>query len=49
MPISTRETICCAELVADGFNTVDAFNFAFIQKYIDKEEEHMVKSIMMGY
>lgn len=49
MPISTRETICCAELVADGFNTVDAFNFAFIQKYIDKDEEHMVKSIMMGY
>lgn len=50
-PISTRETLECAELVVDGFSIKDAVNLIFCQKYSknDNDEYDIVKKLIMGF
>lgn len=50
-PISTRETLECAELVVDGFLLKDAVNLIFCQKFSksDNDEYNTVKKLIMGF
>ncbi len=50
-PISTRETLECAELVVDGFLIKDAVNLIFCQKFSksDNDEYSVVKNLIMGF
>lgn len=50
-PISTRETIECAEMVVDGFLLKDAINLIFCQKFskTDNDEYSTVKNLIMGF
>lgn len=50
-PISTRETLECAELVVDGFLMKDAINLIFCQKFSknDNDEFSTVKNLIMGF
>ena len=52
-PISTRETIACAELFVDGFSLVDAIDLGVCQKYQQfgsgDDEYTTVKRIVMGF
>lgn len=50
-PISTRETLECAELVVDGFSIKDAVNLIFCQKYskTDNDEYDIIKKLIMGF
>lgn len=51
-PISTRETLTCAELLADGFSLVDSISFSMIekfQKYGDNPEYADVKKTLLGF
>lgn len=47
-PISTRETVNVAEMVADGFSVSEAFSMVVFNKFMDKEEVLTLKSILMG-
>ena len=50
-PISTRETLECAELVVDGFTIKDSINLVFCQKFskTDNDEYDIVKKLIMGF
>lgn len=50
-PISTRETLECAELVVDGFTIKDSINLVFCQKFskTDNDEYDTVKKLIMGF
>lgn len=50
-PISTRETLECAELVVDGFTLKDSINLVFCQKFskTDDDEYSVVKNLIMGF
>ena len=50
-PISTRETLECAELVVDGFTIKDAVNLVFCQKFskADNNEYDTIKKLIMGF
>lgn len=48
-PISTRETIACAELFVDGFSLLDSIMLTFGEKYDRSNEEYdLVKKIIIG-
>ena len=46
LPVSTRENIAMAELVADGFDLIDAVNFVVCNKFND-EDVKPVRQIMI--
>lgn len=46
-PVSTRENIAMAEMVADGFDIVDAVNFVVCNKFND-DDVKPVKQLMMS-
>ena len=50
-PISTRETLECAELIVDGFLIKDSINLVFCQKFSksDNDEYSVVKNLIMGF
>ena len=50
-PISTRETLECAELIVDGFTLKDSINLIFCQKFskTDSDEYSTVKNLIMGF
>lgn len=50
-PISTRETLECAELIVDGFTLKDSINLIFCQKFskTDGDEYSVVKNLIMGF
>ena len=50
-PISTRETLECAELVVDGFTIKDSVNLVFCQKFskADNNEYDIIKKLIMGF
>ena len=52
-PVSTRETIACAEMFVDGFTMFDAIDFAFCGKYLKynggTDENSIVKKIIAGF
>lgn len=50
-PISTRETLECAELVVDGFTIKDSINLVFCQKFskTDNDEYDIIKKLIMGF
>lgn len=50
-PISTRETLECAELVVDGFLIKDAIELIFCNKFSksDNNEFKIVKDLIMGF
>ena len=50
-PISTRETLECAELIVDGFTLKDSINLIFCQKFskTDSDEYSVVKNLIMGF
>lgn len=51
-PISTRETLACAELISDGFTFEDSIKFSMcekFQKYGDNPEYNTVIGALMGY
>lgn len=50
-PISTRETLECAELVVDGFLIKDAIELIFCHKFskADNNEFKVVKDLIMGF
>ena len=45
-PVSTRENIAMAELIADGFDLIDAVNFVICNKF-DDDDLKAVKQLMM--
>lgn len=49
--ISTRESISCAELYADGFDMMEAIEYGICQKYkiFDNNEYSIIKKIIMGF
>ena len=51
-PVSTRETLSCAEMISDGFSIIDSIDYSMCQKFQkfgDNPEYNMVKEILMGY
>ena len=53
-PISTRETIMCAEMFVDGFTLMDAIDLGICEKYLKRtasgdDEYSTVKKIVMGF
>lgn len=53
-PISTRETIMCAEMFVDGFTLMDAIDLGICEKYLKHnasgdDEYSTVKKIVMGF
>ena len=45
-PVSTRENIAIAEMVADGFSLVDAVDFVVCNKF-NEDDVKAVKQLMM--
>lgn len=51
-PISTRETLSCAELVSDGFSVIDSIKFSMLEKYNkygDNPEYEEVDELLLAF